>query len=236
MNGFGRRPNLMRPNMGRPDAAAAIPQVQQARLIDYVRQLEASNRLLQQGLVPNGAGGTLHGNLGTALPPELMPGNVGNLGNVIWPYWFQTQPQDPTNPSLLPGQSTRLSFQVTQEAAFVMLNLIKVVHDSSGAVWTYLDPDDFDVGVSNANDLSFTMRDSSSTRDFIQNPIPFDAIGDPGNPSPLPTPMWIKENGVIEFFVGNAPGSAKSYVPKIIAFGYRIRTDAYEKILSGVTG
>jgi hypothetical protein len=235
--GFRRPgPNMMRPNMGRPDAPAMIPQVQQARIIDYVKQLESQNRLLRQGLIPNASGAAMAGNLANSLPPELYPGNVGNLANVIWPYWFPTVPQDPLNPGVLPGTSTRISFTVSQEAAFVMLNLVKVVHFDNAGIWTYKDPDDFNVSTSNENDLSFAMRDSSSTRDFIQSPIPFDAIGDPGNPTPLPTPMWIKENGSIEFFVGNAPGSAFTYFPKIIAFGYRIRTDAYEKILSGVTG
>lgn len=224
----------MRPNMGRPDSVAALPQVREAKILDYVKQLESQNRLLRQGLVPNASGNGLKSNLDAALPPELRPGNVGNLANVIWPYFFTSIPNAIF---LAPGQSTVLSIKVSQEAAFVMTQLVKVVHvDTGGGVLEYLDPDDFDVGVSNCNDLSFVMRDASSTREFAQNPIPFDAVGDPGNPSPFPTPMWIRENGTIEFFVGNAATSTKTYWPKLVAFGYRIRTDAYEKILSGVTG
>lgn len=230
----------MRPNMGRPNQEAAIPMVRQARLIDYVKQLESQNRLLRQGLTPNGAGNALKGNMDTALPPELRPGNLGNLSNVIWPFFFTTFGQNPAQPAvqLIPGTSQTVSFVVTQEAAFVMTQLVKVVHIDVGgpAKSTYLDPDDFDVSASNANGLSVVMRDASSTRDFMQNPIPVDSIGDPGNPTVFPTPMWIKENGRMEFFVSNEAGSGNTYWPKFIAFGYRIRTDAYEKILSAVTG
>jgi len=225
--------------MGRPDAESAIPRVAQMKLVDYVKSLEAQNRLLRQGLIPNGGGGNaLQSNLNASLPPELRPGNVGNLGNVIWPYYFTTFGQNPQQPSvqLAPGTSQVVSFVVTQEAAFIMTQLVKVVHQDVAGISTYKDPDDFDVSVSNANGLSVVMRDASSTRDFMQNPIPVDSIGDPGNPTVFPTPMWIKENGRMEFFVANAPGGANTYWPKFIAFGYRIRTDAYEKILSAVTG
>jgi len=236
---MGFRKTMMRPNMGRPDGVSALPQVREAKVLDYVKQLEAQNRLLRQGLIPNATGDQLKTNMDTALPPELRPGNLGNLGNVIWPYWFTAFSQNPAAPAiqLAPGQSATISFIVTQEAAFVMTQLAKVVHFDVGGppVATYLDPDNFDVGVSNANDLSIVMRDASSTRDFMQNPIPLDTIGDPGNPTPFPTPMWIKENGRLEFFVANAATSTRTYWPKLIAFGYRIRTDAYEKILSGVT-
>lgn len=224
--------------MGRPDAESAIPRVAQMKLIDYVKKLESQNRLLRQGLVPNASGDALKGNLDYALPPELRPGNVGNLGNVIWPYFFTTFGQNPQQPAvqLVPGTSQVVSFVVTQEAAFVMTQLVKVVHMDVAGIANYRDPDNFDVSASNANGLSVVMRDASSTRDFMQNPIPVDAIGDPGNPTVFPTPMWIKENGRMEFFVANAPGSGNTYWPKFIAFGYRIRTDAYEKILSSVTG
>jgi len=228
----------IRPNMGRPDAPAAIPEVRQAKIIEYVKQLEAQNRLLRQGLIPNASGNALKTNMDSALPPELRPGNVGNLANVIWPFWFTTFGQNPQQPAvqLQPGQSAIVSFVVTQEAAFVLTQIAKVVHEDIVGATTYLDPDNFNVSVSNANGLSVVMRDASSTRDFMQNPIPVDAIGDPGNPTALPTPMWIKENGRMEFFVGNEPTSGRIYWPKFIAFGYRIRTDAYDKILSAVTG
>lgn len=224
----------MRPNMGRPDASSAIPQVRQAKLMDYVLKLERQNRMLKQGLVPNASGATLKGNLDSQLPEALRPGNVGQLANVIWPYWITAVPATPVK-SVLPGSSIRFAMTVSQEAAFIMTQLVKTVYKDTAGVTNYLDPDNFDVSVSNANDLTLTMRDASSSRMFTQTPIPLDTIGDPGNPSPFPTPMYIKENGVLEFMLTNNSG-AEIYYPFITAFGYRIRISDYEKILSQVVG
>lgn len=224
----------MRPNMGRPENTAPIQQVRQTKLIEYVQQLERQNRLLRQGLVPNSTPMGLKSNLDASLPPELRPGNVGEIMKVIWPYWF---PSTPVSQAVVPGQSARVSFTVTQEAAFIMTSLAKVVHYDNAGIATYIDPANFNTsqGQGNANDLSVTIRDASSSRDFQALPFELDHIGDPQNPTSFPTPMLIRENGTLEFQVINS-SLATTYYPKLIAFGYRIRIDAYEKILSGVTG
>lgn len=209
--------------------ANIIPQVKHTKLLDYVTQLERQNRLLRQGLVPSATPNGVKTNLDRSLPPELRPGNVGEINKIIWPYWF---PSTPVELELGPGESKRASFTVTQEAAFILTSLVKVVHFDDGGLTTYIDPNQYD---SYVNDLAFTMRDASSSREFNAQPIGFDQIGDPMNPTPFPTPMLIRENGTIEYLIGNS-SSGTTYFPKLIAFGYRIRIDAYEKLLSGVTG
>lgn len=208
-----------------------LPNVTNAKLIDYIQKLERTNRLLAQGQVPITSVQSAQTNLKGALPPEQMPGNIGELTKVIWPFYF------PTNRvRLTAGQSARSSYTVTQEAAFVMTSLIKVVHrEDGGGDVSYIDPRDFDVEVGGANDLVFTMRDASSSRDFQSSPLALDHIGDPWDPSPFPTPMLVRENGTIEFQLTNN-SLTDIYHASITAFGYRIRISDYEKILSTVTG
>lgn len=207
-----------------------VPQVREAKVIEYVKRLEQENKLLRQGLLPTSKASNVKTNLGNALPPEMRPGNIGELNKVIWPFYFPC-----SRVTLAPGQSMRGSFTVTQEAAFVMTSLTKVVHRTVEGLTSYIDPRNFNTEVGGANDLVFTMRDASSSRNFNSLPMELDHIGDPWNPSPFPTPMLVRENGTIEFqFTNNSLDQTYSAV--ITAFGYRVRIAQFEKLLSQVTG
>lgn len=208
-----------------------VPNVTQAKMLDYVQRLERENRLLRQGQLPITSVQAAKTNLQGALPPELMPGNIGEITKVIWPFFFPAR-----RVRLEPGQSDRGSFTVTQEAAFVMTSLTKVVHrEDGGGLVSYIDPRDFDVAVGGANDLVYTMRDASSSREFQSLPLALDHIGDPWEPTPFPTPMLVRENGTIEFQLTNN-SLTETYHAVIMGFGYRIRISQFEKILSQVTG
>ena len=69
------------------------------------------------------------------------------------------------------------------------------------------------------------IKDSTSSRNFVG---PFgqfnvDLIGDPLNPTVLPSPQMILPNANIQVNFSLAPSYDATYVPWITFFGYRMR-------------
>lgn len=223
-------------NMGAPTNAASQgadirDQVRYAKLIDYVRQLEQRNRLLEQELVPNAGPQAMMQNLGASnLPQQMQPGNVDNITRAIWPFFF------PTNyVEVLPNRNVRSSFTVTQEAAFIWLYCTKTVHKLVDGVPTYIDPSNYNTEQGQANGLKFTIRDAQSSREYNSLPVPLDHIGDPLAPWALPSPVLILPNSTMEVqFINQNPD--ETYYPSVSFFGYRIRLSDQEKTLSTVQG
>lgn len=181
----------------------------------------------------NTSANDLYRNIKRSVPSRLMPGNVGDINNVIWPFWFTF-----TAPELQPNQTSQASFSVTQEAAFIWMAFTKVVFKRTGAapyVYTAIDTNQEDPAQGEANNLSFQIRDAQSSRVFSQQPVPIDAFGDPNFPSVLQTPVMFLPNSTVECLYSNADASAV-YVPHITMFGYRVRLENAEQILSLVNG
>jgi len=175
----------------------------------------------------------LYRNIKSNIPTKLMPGNVGDINRVIWPFWFTF-----TAPELQPNQTSQASFSVTQEAAFIWMAFSKVVFKRTGGgpySYTAIDSNQEDPSVGEANGLTFQFRDAQSSRVFSQQPVPIDAFGDPNFPSVLQTPVMFLPNSTVECLYSNSDSSA-IYVPHITMFGYRVRLENAEQILSMVTG
>lgn len=164
--------------------------------------------------------------LDKGLPTYLRPGNVGHLSQVIWPFWF-TAPA----PELVPGASLQTSFSVSLEASFIWMSFTKAIFKKVGGEYFYIDPEQVDPALGEANDLYFSLRDSLSSRVLTGQPIPIDMVGRPQFPSVLPTPMMVLPNGNLEIFWSNQHAT-QTYVPWITFFGYRMRIQDQEQIVS----
>jgi hypothetical protein len=164
---------------------------------------------------------------------NLMPGNVGDINKVVWPFWFTFNA-----PELSPSTSSTASFTVSQEAAFIWMSFSKVVFKRTGVspnfVYTAIDPDAED-STGDANGLNIVFRDSQSSRTFQRNPMPLDAFGSPQFPTVLTTPLMFLPNSTVEVQYSNS-NTSDVFVPWITFFGYRVRIENAQDILSLVTG
>lgn len=187
---------------------------------------QLNDRLLQGGAVG------LHGELSKGLPQKLMPGNVGDLSKVIWPFWFTF-----TAPVLTPASGANGFVTISQEASFIWMGMSKVVFLKTGAPpnydYTAIDGDDSDEDNANANDLTVSIRDSQSSRVFMGNPIGIDNIGTGKDPSILPTPQFILPSATMECAFQNNHAT-NVYVPWITLFGYRLRIENAQEVLSTI--
>lgn len=188
-------------------------------------------QLQQRMKQKNNSAQDLYRNIKRNVPAQLMPGNVGDLNRVIWPFWFTF-----SAPELAPGQSSTGQLSITQEAAFIWMAFTKTVFKKTTGptAYTAIDPAQED-STGSANGLTFQLRDSQSSRVFSQGLISLDAFGDPRYPSVLQTPVMFLPNSTVEVTYNNADATA-TYVPYITLFGYRVRLQDAEQILSLVNG
>jgi hypothetical protein len=204
-----------------------------AAIVDSkANQLALQESQLAQSQLPNNSAQQLDFNMSNSLSPLLQPGNIGDINSVIWPFYFSTD--IPATP-LAVNETLQTGFSVTQEAAFIWMSYTKAVYLVEGEApldsWTYLDP----AIQPSAPGLVFTLRDGSSSRQFFNSPINIDTYGNPRFPTKLPRPIMLLPNQVMQVaFTNNHPTNV--YVPVITAFGYRIRIDQADKLLSLVYG
>lgn len=197
------------------------------------RQVAMRESQIRQGQLPNNSAQNLQYNMRNALGPMLTPGNIGDVNSVIWPFYFTTDiPDSPIGPN----ETFETGFSVTQEAAFVFMSFSKAVYlvegDAPNESWTYLNPD---TDLPSAPGLSFTLRDGSSSRQLFNTPMLMDHYGNPRFPTKFPRPVMLLPNQVMQIQFANA-NPTNLYVPFITAFGYRIRIDEAQKLLSLVYG
>lgn len=161
----------------------------------------------------------------------FRPGNIGDINQVIWPFFFPFSATQDVNP----GQSTFESFSVTQEAAFLWRYTIKAVFEFSGGDYTYIDPYNFDESVNNANGLKMVIRDAQSTREFHGRTFEdVDNIGTGNFPSLNPSTVLLLPNQTMQIqFTNSDP--ARVYRPFVVFVGYRVRLEDAQKILSTVS-
>lgn len=207
-----------------------------AKLSSYNAQREAvikdKEARLRQKYLTNDSAKNMEANLNSSLPSYLAPGNVGDINRVIWPFYFTTQDTGP----IAPGTTVRTSINVTQEAAFTWMSFMKTVylHDTGTNTQTYIDPD----AASNASlapGLGFTIRDAQSQREFFGGFVDLDTVGNPRFPSTLPSPMLVIPNGVLEVTFTNKHAT-NYYVPRLSFFGYRMRIENQQELLSTIYG
>jgi hypothetical protein len=166
---------------------------------------------------------SLHNHLKKLLPEHMVPGNVGGLNRVQWPFFHVFDFDFGDDPTLQkPNSEILASFQVTQEAALLLMALSwsPYSNTASGLKGPY----------------NVEIRDRQSSRQFNEAPIPLQMFGRRSQPTILPTPMLIMPNAFLDATMrvwNTTPlttvGSGKH---QISVFGYRIRPKDAGKIMS----
>ncbi len=169
-------------------------------------------------------GGSLIANLVSILPEHLVPANVGNLNEVMYPFFYTTEHDFGTDPTFTSNSANNQIFNVSQDAAFILTSIYRSYEDVG------------DVG--KGAPLEMTIRDLQSSRQFNDSPIPVQTIGDKGNPTILPTPFYMSPNASIRIelssFVPNDQAETGEGKQIFVYQGYRIRTGDIGKVLSTI--
>jgi hypothetical protein len=209
------------------------------RLADAEGQLRKNAQILKAQQVRNAGDlkqvrgpGEMKENLEVALTRDNMPHNVGDINKVLWPFWFTA-----SAPKVAPSETRQSVVSITQEAAFVVMNIVK-------AVFVEQTPDENDFlavdsqqvgGAKKANGLKFIIRDAQSSRQFNNIPMDMNMIGDAQRPTMLDKPVLFLPNSQIEFTYSNSHPT-NVYAPFIILFGYRVRVENAQMLLGTVFG
>ena len=169
--------------------------------------------------------------LGASLPSFMVPGNVGGINEVTWPFLFQANLDFGANPSLADNVFARSFYQVDQEAAFLIMGISRAHQtDAAGASATILAP------------IQIELIDRQSSRRFNSAPIPLQMIGQNSLPSIMPVPFYLQPNAAIDIVASGIPAAANpvdfsgSGEFQLSFFGYRIRTEDAGKVLSTIFG
>jgi hypothetical protein len=187
----------------------------------------------RQGLVPNNSARSLTHNMETSLPPELRPGNVGKLFDVIWPFWLSFPAY-----TLAPGATQTEIVQVTHEAAFIWTGITRVAYVGAGTSAPYQCLSDLTTTpVYNLN-VNMQMKDLTYSKFYQDKPVSLDSFGSQGVTTQLPTPHLLMPNQRIEAKLDSFsndvdnPGEDLSYFIYVILTGYRIRIQDANRYLS----
>jgi hypothetical protein len=169
---------------------------------------------------------SLKSHLQQILPPGMVPGNVGQINEVMWPFFSVITIDFGTNPTYGPSTRQAQSFQVTQEACL----LISKISRKSFAYST----------AGELAPLQLTIRDRQSSRQLNDRSFPLQMIGKKSRPCVLPTPYIVMPNGFFEVEVTSwltanqvTVGNGKH---QFIFEGYRIRIEDQDKVLSTIFG
>lgn len=161
----------------------------------------------------------------------FQPGNVGDINRVVWPFFFPFSSQQDVNP----GQTVLESFSVTQEAGFLWRTTTKAAFLKTGADYSYLDPANYDDSQANANGLKFVIRDAQSTREYHgRSGQDLDTLGHANFPTINSSTVFLLPNQTMQIqFTNTHP--TRVYRPYVVFFGYRLRIEDAQKILSTVS-
>jgi hypothetical protein len=170
----------------------------------------------------------LKNELVAALAPHMLPGNVGALNEVAWPFYFQTIIDFDTDPTISSNTIQRASFQVDQEASFILMSVsVQFGVDANGSALS-------------TAPLAVEFIDRQSSRRFNSGPAPIQTFGSNSLPSVLPTGMLLMPNAFLDTEVRGIPLVAQSFVGsgemQFSFFGYRTRVENAEKVLSTIFG
>lgn len=170
---------------------------------------------------------TLRSSLLGNLPNHMMPGNVGGINEVTWPFFFNLEVDFGADPDIISSNIRRSFFQVDQEACFLLMSIIRSHStDAAGQSATINAP------------LQVDLIDRQSSRRFSDKPIPLQMIGIDSVASIMPTPMFIQPNAFLDVVVSGIPETAQSFTGsglfQLSFFGYRMRTEDAGKVLSTI--
>lgn len=184
--------------------------------------------LSQEPQIKNGGGSAadLRSYLAKVLPAHLMPGNVGELSQIAWPFYFPVDIDFGVDPVLTSTSRVVSSFQVTQEASFLLLNVQTNAEDQGVAGF--------------GGPYQIDIRDNQSSRQFNDQPIPVQMLGRFSLPASLPTPLMFQPNASVTLTMttwlpaGETLNTIGSGRFQIMMSGLRVRVDDSGQILSSI--
>lgn len=232
MSRFTNHPNDNYAQRQELENAIAREEARTRELRAYERKVGGAERAARSramgadtDMPPPGSVSKLSAFLKKTLPNHLRPTNVGNLHGVQW--WFlQTAFFDfGVDPTLTINSEVTSSFQVTQEAAFIMMAISWAPESSttSGLLGPY---------------TIKKISDRQSSRQFNDAPIPLQMIGTRSLPTVLPTPMVIMPNAFVDITMGTwlAAGQSQDTVGsgyhQLLFHGYKTRVEDVDQVLS----
>lgn len=171
----------------------------------------------------------------TGIQSGFQPGNIGDINRAIWPFAFQFNSQNGVVNDIAPGQSATLSFSVTQEAGFLLRQISQSTFRKNLVTgeYEYIDPFYFDEAVNSPNGLKFSMEDASSTR-FFNGRVSqeLSLLGNANFPKIYPSTVFMLPNQTMSLNISNS--GTDTFRPFVTVWGYRIRVEDAQKILSTV--
>jgi hypothetical protein len=164
--------------------------------------------------------------LASKLPSFLMPGNIGGYNKVCWPFWTIMTFDFGLAPTYGPNTLQTQQFRVSQDGAFLLQAITRNSH-------TYTTAGELSA-------LQIRLVDRQSTRQLNDQNIPLQAIGHKSKPSIMPMPYLLMPSALFEVTMTSwlpvAQVTAGSGKHELIFFGYRVRVEDFENVLSTVTG
>lgn len=168
--------------------------------------------------------GQFRKNLKSSLPAYMIPSNVGGLNEVSWPFWYKMEFDLGAVATFNSSIRQTQSFQVTQEAAFLLMSIVRTQGNPF---------------VSNSAPVQIDLIDRQSSRRFNSAPVPVQMIGIKSNPTILPTPMLIMPNAFFEGTISSIATASTygfNWAMNFDFFGYRVRVEDADKVLSTIFG
>lgn len=164
----------------------------------------------------------LAGNLARSIPPHLAPKNIGDLGSVMWDFFFNVVIDFGTNPVYGPTVFREGSFKVDQEANLLLCGVNRAYHDLGNA--------------GKYAPVNITLRDTQSTRQFNDVSFPIQNIGEKGRPTLLDTPLLLSKNATFKVEASSWLSETFATVGngrhELVFFGLRVRDEDNVKTLS----
>ena len=173
----------------------------------------------------------LSSDLRNVLPEHMLPGNVGKMNEIVWPFWKSVKFEFGVNPSWTVNTRETEGFQIDQEAGFLLSAIHRKAWDSTTA--------------GDRAPLQVEFQDRQSKRLFQNTPMPLQAIGKRDNPLILPVMFLIEPNAhldVIMSSIDSTIGGTGTQTTvgdgthELVFFGYRIRMGDMKAVYKAIFG
>ena len=214
-----------------PNQNEYIKAIQQEYIeIQNLRKRERDQNLQYNAFksIPTIAKDELRSNFEKVLPPHLVPSNVGNLSAVKWPFTYEFLfdfQNSSGNVVLEPNKVFSSKFQVSNESAFCITSIYRTfpTDNASG----------FEIP------MTISFKDTQSSRQFNDEPIPFQAIGYQSNPTKFDVPKLILPNATFTaecktWLKAPLDLGAVSGKHSIICQGFRIRLSDINSVFKAI--
>lgn len=204
------------------DAKKLYEELMSRRQTNRLRETSLMSRESIASKMPVISSGDMGEKLKQILPPHLKPLNVGKIDNVMWDFFFPVTFDLGSNPVVNANFKKSESFNVNIEASFLLCGII-------------IDSNLDDINGLEAP-LSMSVKNTSSTRQFNDNPFPIQNIGQAGLPFIFETPLLFTGNSTVEVELSSwlQENLTLTGNPKfdMTFFGLRVRDENGENVVS----